>query len=96
MSAFAYAVALTGGIATGKSSAARLFGDWGIEIIDLDSIAHQVLNRQREKIVALFGAACIVGGSVDRRVLGKQVFSDSKKRKKLLKKRKRHHKFSRR
>ena len=83
MPAFEYAIALTGGIATGKSSAAKLFSAWGIEIIDLDIIAHQILKRQQEKIATLFGTACIKEGSVDRKALGKQIFSDIKKRKKL-------------
>jgi len=83
VSVFQYAIALTGGIATGKSSAAKLFGSWGFEIIDLDMIAHKVLDEQQEKISELFGAACVVEGRVDRRALGKQVFADTEKRKKL-------------
>ena len=83
MSIFKYAIALTGGIATGKSSVAKLFNAWGFEIIDLDTVAHQVLDGQQEKISELFGATCITRGRVDRRALGKQIFSDIKKRKKL-------------
>ena len=83
MSVFEYAIALTGGIATGKSSAAKLFDAWGFEIIDLDTVAHQILDGQQEKISELFGATCITGGRVDRKALGKQVFSDREKRKKL-------------
>jgi len=83
MPAFEYAIALTGGIATGKSSAAKLFNAWGFEIIDLDAIAHQVLNAQQEKIAALFGAAYINKSGVDRKALGKLVFSDVNQRKKL-------------
>jgi len=83
MPAFEYAIALTGGIATGKSSAAKLFNAWGFEIIDLDAIAHQVLNAQQEKIAALFGAAYINKSGIDRKALGKLVFSDVNQRKKL-------------
>ena len=83
MSVFKYAIALTGGIATGKSSAAKLFAAWGFDIIDLDTVAHQILEGQQEKISALFGEVCITGGRVDRKALGKQVFADTEKRKEL-------------
>ncbi len=83
MSIFKYAIALTGSIATGKSSVAKLFDAWGFEIIDLDTVAHQVLDRQQEKISELFGETCITRGRVDRKALGKQIFSDTEKRKKL-------------
>ena len=83
MSVFEHATALTGGIATGKSSAAKLFHAWGFEIIDLDLVAHKVLGGQQEKISELFGAECVSEGKVDRKALGKQVFSDTEKRKKL-------------
>ena len=83
MSVFKYAIALTGGIATGKSSAAKLFDAWGFDIIDLDTVAHQILDGQQEKISELFGTTCITGGRVDRKALGKQVFADTEKRKKL-------------
>jgi dephospho-CoA kinase len=83
VSVFKYAIALTGGIATGKSSAAKLFGAWGFDIIDLDTIAHRTLDEQQGKISELFGATCITGGRVDRKALGKQVFADTEKRKKL-------------
>ena len=81
MSAFVHAIALTGSIATGKSSAAKLFASWGFEIIDLDAVTHQVLDTQREKISALFGTECVTDHGVDRTALGRQVFGDTDKRK---------------
>ncbi len=80
MSRFAYAIALTGSIATGKSTVSRLFASWGFEVIDLDEISHLVLESQREKISALFGAVYIKEGHVDRKALGKTVFVDTQKR----------------
>ena len=83
MAAFAYAVALTGGIATGKSSVAEIFSGKGFEIIDADKIAHQVLDAQAEQIATLFGMAYLTEGRVDRRALGRLVFADAQKRKAL-------------
>jgi len=80
VSTFTYAIALTGGIATGKSTVSRLFSSWGFEAIDLDEISHLVLESQKEKISALFGTAYIKEGHVDRRALGKTVFADTQKR----------------
>ena len=81
--AFAYAVALTGGIATGKSSVARMFEADGYRVIDADKIAHAVLEDQKEKIAEMFGEAMVKEGYVDRKALGAVVFADPLKRKKL-------------
>ena len=81
--AFVYAVALTGGIATGKSSVARMFAEDGYTVIDADRIAHEVLAEQKEKIAEMFGETMIKEGNVDRKALGAVVFADPLKRKKL-------------
>ena len=83
MMAFAYAVALTGGIATGKSTVARMFEDDGFVVIDADRIAHEILDEQQEKIIEMFGEEMVSKGKVDRKVLGAVVFADPKKRKAL-------------
>ena len=80
---FKYAVALTGSIATGKSSVAHIFKDFGFEVIDADSIAHNILNEQHEQIQKLFGMQMVDNGIVNRKLLGTIVFSDAKKRKVL-------------
>ncbi len=81
--AFEYAFVLTGGIATGKSSALKLFSLYGFHFIDADKIAHKILDEQRQKIAELFGAKLVNGAKVDRKALGNIVFSDIKKRKVL-------------
>jgi dephospho-CoA kinase len=83
MMAFAYAVALTGGIATGKSTVARMFEDDGFVVIDADRIAHEILEEQQEKIAKMFGAEMVREGKVDRKALGAVVFADPLKRKAL-------------
>ena len=80
---FKYAVALTGGIATGKSTVIKLLSDKGFRVIDADKIAHEILDTQHIKIVEMFGEAFVEEGKVDRKMLGNMVFSDPVKRKAL-------------
>ena len=80
---FKYAIALTGGIATGKSTVCNILKLYGFSIIDADEISHKVLEEQKEKIAKIFGKEYIKDNKVDRVALGKLIFSD-KNSKKLL------------
>jgi dephospho-CoA kinase len=80
---FKYAIALTGGIATGKSTVCNILKLYGFSIIDADEISHRVLEEQKEKIAKIFGKEYIKDNKVDRVALGKLIFSD-KNSKKLL------------
>ena len=82
--AFKYAIALTGGIATGKSTVASLLGLSGLRIIDADTISHTILDQNAAWVKAHFGEEFITPeGKVDRPALGKLVFADSGKRREL-------------
>jgi len=81
--AFKYAVVLTGGIATGKSTVATFFSFFGFTVIDADSIAHDVLDQQHQAVAALFGDDIVKKKRVKRKKLGKIVFQDEEKRKEL-------------
>jgi len=81
--AFEHAVALTGGIASGKSSASAIFRDRGWVIIDADTIAHDILNQQHAAVGQLFGHTLVQDGMVDRKALGKIVFGDAARRREL-------------
>lgn len=75
-----YVVGLTGGIASGKSTAARSLKGRGVPTIDCDKLAHEAYAPGTEAFGALvtaFGDE-IVGddGAVNRRALGAKVFSD--------------------
>jgi len=78
--AFTYAVALTGSIATGKSTVVTFFSAFGFEIIDADKIAHDILNEEHKAIASLFGEDVIKDEKVDRKTLGSIVFSSAEKR----------------
>ena len=80
---FKYAYALTGGIATGKSSVIELLKRSGFRVIDADKVAHEVLDEQHQKISEIFGEHFVNEGKVDRKLLGSMVFSDPQKRKVL-------------
>lgn len=81
--AFKYAVALTGGIATGKSTVAKIFKTFGFEIIDADKIAHEMLDFHHQEIAELFGDAYVNNGKVLRKKLGSLIFMEKKAKKHL-------------
>ena len=80
---FDYAIALTGSIATGKSSVASIFKNYGFTIIDADKIAHEVLDSEYLKIAKLFGKEYITQKSVNRKLLGSLIFSNKKAKNRL-------------
>jgi len=75
--AFKYAIVLTGGIATGKSTVVKFFSNEGFIVIDADKIAHIMLDLHQEKIIELFGSKYVVNNRVDRKALGSLIFSNA-------------------
>src|SRR6476646_8343207 len=73
-------VALTGGIATGKSYCLARFASLGAATIDADRLARAAVtpgSRALEAIAARFGAAMVLAdGTLDRLALGRIVFND--------------------
>lgn len=78
-----YAVALTGSIATGKSTVCNLLKLHGFHIIDADTIAHEILDQNVDAILKLFGKEYVNQKGVDRKALGKLVFHNRAEREKL-------------
>lgn len=72
------AVALTGGLATGKSFVGRIFEELGCHRLDADQLGHQVLLPSGEAykvVVDHFGPAILdANGDINRRRLGALVF----------------------
>ncbi len=81
--AFEHAVALTGGIASGKSTACNLLRLYGLRVIDADAIAREALQAEAGRVAEIFGDRYVVDGKIDRKALGALVFSDSEARKRL-------------
>jgi len=84
MSSRAFRVGLTGGIASGKSTAAKFFGALGVPIIDTDQLARDVVEPGQpplERLVERFGRSILTpDGHLDRPALRNIVFSDPKAR----------------
>jgi len=81
--AFEYAIALTGGIATGKSTVASLLALNGMRVIDADSVSHKILDESFVWIEENFGKEFVVNKKANRAKLGEIVFSDHHAKKKL-------------
>ena len=81
--AFEYAIALTGGIATGKSTVASLMVLNGMRVIDADAISHEILDASSSWVEETFGEEYLSGSKVNRTKLGSLVFSDDEKKKVL-------------
>lgn len=71
-------IGLTGGIACGKSTVAKMFADLGVHIIDADLIAHQLYRPSTEvyiELVKRFGSGIVKpDGEIDRAKLAAAAF----------------------
>ena len=70
-------VGLTGKICAGKDTFASMLPSDRFAVIDVDGLGHKALEQNRERIRESFGDEVIASdGSVDRKALGRIVFSD--------------------
>ena len=80
-------VGLTGGVATGKSTVAKMFKQCGAVVIDADELVHEAVKPGKpawREIVGLFGKAVLnQDRSLNRQALGSIVFRNPKKRRQL-------------
>ncbi|MGC1828870.1 MAG: dephospho-CoA kinase [Candidatus Acidiferrales bacterium] len=78
---------LTGGIASGKSTVARMLRGLDVPLLEADPIGHELLEpgqEAREEIVREFGGGILgADGAVDREKLGAIIFADREKRARL-------------
>jgi dephospho-CoA kinase len=86
-SGLAFAVALTGGIATGKSAVTQRFAQLGAAVFDADVLAREVVapgEPALAEIAAVFGAEAITPtGELDRARVRQIVFTDAAARRQL-------------
>ncbi|GAA8170348.1 dephospho-CoA kinase [Helicobacter pylori] len=71
------AIALTGGIGTGKSTTIKILESQGYHILDADKIAHQLLQEHRFEIAQHFGSDILEKGILNRKKLGAIVFQNA-------------------
>lgn len=79
-----YKVALTGGIASGKTAVSDMFDELGVTVIDADVIAREVVAKGSEALKAIvehFGEQVLTeSGALDRHKLRTKVFSNEQER----------------
>jgi dephospho-CoA kinase len=75
-----FVVGLTGGIGSGKSTVAEMFTALGVNVVNADTLAREVVEPGQpalHSITARFGAEILqTDGSLDRAALRKIIFSD--------------------
>lgn len=79
-----FLVAVTGGIATGKSTVTKVFRDAGVPVVDADEIAREIVQPGKpawKKIRAEFGETVFrENGELNRNALSQVIFNDKEKR----------------
>ncbi|MHC5267667.1 dephospho-CoA kinase [Enterococcus sp. LJL98] len=83
----AVVLGVTGGIATGKSTAVGVFSSYGFPVVDGDLIARAIVEPGRPALAAIvqqFGPQILLAdGALDRQALGRLIFSQPSQRKRL-------------
>ncbi|MEH6616980.1 MAG: dephospho-CoA kinase [Porticoccus sp.] len=79
-----YVVGLTGGIGSGKSTVAQHFKQLGIDVIDADTAARKVVDKDSPALTSIadhFGAGILnVDGTLNRAALRSQIFNSPQER----------------
>jgi dephospho-CoA kinase len=87
MSVAPYTIGLTGGVASGKSVVAGLFGSFGVAVIDADLAARDTVAPGSDglaAVVATFGSEMLTrAGELDRAAMRRRVFHDGDARREL-------------
>lgn len=72
-------VAVTGGIASGKSTVTEEFHKLGAYVVSADQITHQFLSFNKKiakQVIDLLGNGILTDGCIDRKKVAKKVFTD--------------------
>jgi dephospho-CoA kinase len=81
----AYIVGLTGGVGSGKSTAARMFAELGAHVVDVDDVSHALTVKGGSAVAAIAAAFpdVVIDDTLDRARLRQRVFADAQARKRL-------------
>jgi dephospho-CoA kinase len=76
-------VGLTGGLACGKSTVAKMMAERGAHVVDADKVAHELMSPGQpvyDEVVRLFGRSIVheADGTIDRKKLGELVFGSGR------------------
>lgn len=74
-------IAVTGFLASGKSSVCQLLSQHGAYVVDADKIAHHILegNEAREQVINLLGQTVVIDSHISRKKIASEVFKDPQK-----------------
>jgi dephospho-CoA kinase len=79
-------VAVTGGLATGKSTVCQFLREFGAFVADADEIVRHLLTQEgpiRQQVIKLLGPDVITNHQIDRKKVSNSVFSNPSKLKAL-------------
>ncbi len=79
-------IAITGGVASGKTSVCRYFEELGAFVVNADAIVHELLTPATDlgqQIIRQFGPEILENRKISRRILAEKVFKDPEKLKLL-------------
>ena len=79
-------IAITGGVASGKTSVCRFFQELGACVVNADAIVHELLKPDTDlgqQIIRQFGPEIINHGQISRKIIADQAFKDPKQLQKL-------------
>jgi dephospho-CoA kinase len=72
-------IAITGGVASGKSSVCRFFQELGAYVVNADAIVHKLLDPETnlgQQVIRLFGPEIIVNAKISRKMIAEKAFAD--------------------
>ena len=76
--------AVTGNIASGKTTVENFLNQKGFEVLDTDKVAHDLLDNEAfDTVLKEFGSEILTDKKIDRMKLGEIVFKDAENRKVL-------------
>ncbi|HSX10689.1 MAG TPA: dephospho-CoA kinase [Chlamydiales bacterium] len=79
-------IAITGGVASGKTSVCRFFEELGAYVVNADAIVHELLTPDTDlgqQIIRQLGNEIIKNGQISRRIVAEKAFKDPATLKKL-------------
>lgn len=72
-------IAITGGVASGKTSVCRFFRELGAFVVNADAIVHELLNPDTDlgqQIIQQFGPEILTDGKLSRKMIAEKAFTD--------------------